>query len=954
MTTYLYPSSCGDYYSTNWDKTTYQNQLNFLIEGKGNEFLALQDDRIIAVSLPRKIFEWAKGKFGFEDATNNKKVCSHLLKFIYYGEAQGFIDTQKARNLKDSRLIALSSSSFPQLRKLVHDIFEKHMKTPLSHQPLKEMQATVLEFHRMHSDDLRPCYWNRRNHPPRLEANRLIEFGDVSLELSIKALEQQNPDIYAAWSYLQRAHAVHNYSTSFQDKLWKAITEFLEDFKLDQALHGQQQKIQNVLLSLFSIALQNHDLEKGKKYASYIFENYSNSLEVELAIGEIYLKNNHFKETEPYLNKLAQFYHNRPDKLELIGKVYTSLNRHPEAIECYKNAVTVLKTQLDNYSNAFKNQAGPLYYTIGLAYLNNLEGLPKENNTLVAIEYLEKAFQCDQGKQSYQNKLGEAFILQHKNDQNNFEAQFGTAWLNFMNKCAIQAFPNESKLDFQNIFFTCMNQAHANGQHARLKNYIERGVAIFGKDKDFVHNLLKSPFIKNDIVVMLYEKLQDTWRVLFPNEPLVSEKLADYYWARNNSDLAIHFYKNALTLFQAQNNGDHAVQSRCETIQTKINSHHGTIHINDANSLLKLPFLIPYDEAIEKLKKAVDLKAPGAKEKLFQAYIKAGENTKGIFFNDHPKTIHYYQKAFDVLPQNGLYLKKLFELYFYLKRDQEAANLFLEVQKHSWANTLLLPASSYINLGKQLKVMDPQLHETLIDYCFEKAHTLDPNNKEYKKAVFDFHLNQAQGKAKQGIREQKFQEKIKLFEEALKILSEGLNSDFSQINEIKPTYQKMSVLVSHLIAKVIIQSIEVEVALHEDKPRFRERNKEEIKKANLFFDKALAMCADPIKKAEILYDKANLIDYCEGADFSVKFFEQAYALNLKNPFYIESLASACGVSNSSKADEYRGLLPDDWGSQYSNEFFTWKAERLDKNKSQNVNPHVYSIQSNRIVKLAET
>src|SRR5215204_762098 len=96
----IYPSSRGDYYPKHWNKQDYNSQLNQLLTHSNEDYLAVYDHTFISVGLLQRIFQAVKGALGFCNATDSSKVNSELLKFFYYGEAQGWISEQNKQQLR--------------------------------------------------------------------------------------------------------------------------------------------------------------------------------------------------------------------------------------------------------------------------------------------------------------------------------------------------------------------------------------------------------------------------------------------------------------------------------------------------------------------------------------------------------------------------------------------------------------------------------------------------------------------------------------------------------------------------------------------------------------------------------------------------------------------------------------------------------------------------------------
>lgn len=210
----IYPEQRGDYCPKSWNATEFDIQFDILTDEEA--FAAVAEDGFIRLNLIEKIAEIIKGFFGGTDYSQKQRVQAVWLKFLYYGEAHGFIKEEHIERL-GQRMSYPSQSFDPAMGKLFKELSDyRRFADGNKSEHLQSLRNIVTDYHRHHAMNLRPGFWTRVFTNPPLEANKILFFGDTPLLLSEKALEQEIPDPRLALSYLQKAFDLKNDSPDFK------------------------------------------------------------------------------------------------------------------------------------------------------------------------------------------------------------------------------------------------------------------------------------------------------------------------------------------------------------------------------------------------------------------------------------------------------------------------------------------------------------------------------------------------------------------------------------------------------------------------------------------------------------------------------------------------------------------------------------------------------------------
>jgi hypothetical protein len=184
----IYPGMRGDYYSKMWNATEYDAQLDILLDQQS--YIAVSEEGFARLTLIEKIGQVIKGLFGGTDLTGEHRVQGAWLKFLYYGEVQGFLKEEHMERLR-SRIRFSPQRLHPAIEKAFKQIEEYHsQRNRVSESDhFRQLREIVTDYHQCHASFLRPGFWFCLRNPPFLGMEKLSHFGDTPLQLSLKALE---------------------------------------------------------------------------------------------------------------------------------------------------------------------------------------------------------------------------------------------------------------------------------------------------------------------------------------------------------------------------------------------------------------------------------------------------------------------------------------------------------------------------------------------------------------------------------------------------------------------------------------------------------------------------------------------------------------------------------------------------------------------------------------------
>lgn len=939
--TLLYPDTCGDYYPKTWDLTSYQKQLQVILNRQGGECLAVANHEFTSVSVIRKIFEAVKGVFGFTDSTDKVLVNSALLKFLCKGEELGYINADVLQQLNDRKVSYPSYLTDTFVQRLIGLISIRH----LSREPqevgrqLQTMHATLIEYHQENGLLLRPGFWSRLIQRPCLNPAGLVDFGDSHLEMSKQVLTTKQPSYSIALDHLLRAHEVHNTSPQFQQKLWIHWKAFLDQYKMTQTAIAQQSTIQNVILSIASISLKNNEKEKAVGYLNYLLENYPGNDSLRARVGECYLKYDCYENVYPFLPLLQQQNAHNAEMQEKIGNIFWKQEKFLEAVGAYKTTIELYKKEIQKESG-WAIKIAEISGKIGKFYLDKKEKGNEKDVLAFAFEFYAQAVQFHQDQIEYKEGLCRTYIQFWKEKLNQFEALYGENFFHFIPTCNFKVCQDHA-IAIKQILFSCSENALINNKPPKLvSDYLMMGEALYHKDPDYICEIIQK-FLDIKLLNEMDHSKLDSWIKNFPKHSLLKEKAGDVYWEKGDKKKAIRYYQEAISLYENQKNAV-TKDSDLAYYQKKLSHLNGRIGDQQIT-------LLSFDQGIGYLKQAV-IHDSEKRQGLFKAYVQAGdaEENNSLFTYNKLKHIDYYMKAFDSLPQNGKYLQKLFELLFKNGQNKEITDLFLKIQKYNWASEVVLKGEVVLKVVAQLRALDAKAHSDLILSLLEKTNSQEPTHVKIKDELYRHRFTFACENIQSAVNEGDDSQKIAQLEKAIEIVNKNIQGGFDKVTKLQAPQEKQLAQWHARIAEIYIGQILFEVDPNSIKARMAhyEQFVQNITTALARYDKAIELDKS---NASLHFDKAFVLDeFAIEPDEAIKEYLLAVRFNNKNPFYNKCLAVAYSGYKSDAANKakYEANIPLDQESEFGNIYRQWKNNvRLKVKEAPIINPHRYEIET---------
>lgn len=931
----LYPEAQSDFYPKNWTAAEYSSQLDTILYNPPGEYLEVKDYQFAYVSIISKIFEYVKSFFGFEDSTQPYKLNSNLLKFLYYGEAQGFITEKHVQRLNATRHNSLSPLYGNYIQRLIAEINMRSQSQDLAQRNdrLANMRGILIQFHRNNALSLKPGFWHRFNYKPSLEGAHLREFGDSHLELSRKAEREVNYD--QALDHLLYAHALQNKNGEFQNQLWRQFKAILDICHDDVGARSRHNRIKDALISMGTIALEQNRIKAAEAIFDQLRIYFPHDDDVARRIGEAYLNHKEYGLVQPYLYLLEYYYSNIAMKQMELGNAYWELHDYAKANERYQLAIQLHTSYHDVVSLGRYPQTHIefMHARIGYAYLNFIPDYAK------AIHHLSEAVKGTRFQGPENQWLFEAYIKQWKTSPKAFEQQCGEQFYFFLAKCKESQLKNFEP-QVKEILLACVEFAFSGNRAPQAKNYIEKGVTIFKNDSAFITNCIDL-CIKHKNTECIASKING-WDKQFFEDPVFKEKLGDVAIANNNFKAGTNLYKGAVVIYEDKISAtDHEptkkmLQDRLTDLYYKA----GQLLFNHKGWTSK-----PQELGLEYLVKAAKGNSKYA-EALAQAQLQIAqkESEKSFLLYSLDAEITSYKKAYEADPKIGPALDKLFELY--LKNEKyhpQLLELHLSVLAKPWAAQFNLTAESYSKLAAVYHRTKKKKYTAHTLACLKKAHLLAPENPVYKRDFYRFNLTVAKDKLKRAWGLEDLTEKLGQIEEIITILKQFETYKWDsgkEWDEIRYGYQKTLAGIYGSLADIYLNQ-----CLHpygEDTNDNWKTRLPHTQKAMDNFD--LAIKYDP-ENPVYRFEKAFLLDVAfRFEDESVNKAKLEYALAIKhcpeNPFYKAQLA----FFDSEREKELMAKVPKD--ASFTAAWVFYRKERFLKEKSQPLpNPHKYRVVS---------
>ncbi|MBA2368509.1 MAG: hypothetical protein H0V82_05735 [Candidatus Protochlamydia sp.] len=921
-----YPQNRPDFYFKVLNETQYNEQLKILTSRPEEFYIGFDENAgFVRLSLVSKIYETIKGLFGFGDQSDQTRVEAEWLKFLYYGEARGFLTDQRLTTLR-GRFYYTNLSVLPSALKLFKKIQKQH-HTPSSER-LARMRAVVIDYHLQNQSNLAPHFWLRKFQASEEQQQPLVHFGDTSLQLAEKAMNLPQRDVQGAFKHLLHAFHLKNDHPDFQRKFALQFKNFLASCRTEEVLAGQSEQIQKIWIDLASTAYSNLRTGEAREYLDEVLAAQP-SQEVKNQIGELYLVHHDFDKMGPFLTALQQARSNNTELLIQIGKAYWHYQRYPEAVSAKQAAIRLLSATPQN--------AAPLHMEIGQAYFDRLAGLDTNESLVNALHHFQKAYQLENTPQS-ESRLLSSYLLQWQEAPASFPRLFGPEWLLFISRCPSRI-SEENQGAINAILLACAEEAYRAHNKQSAQAYLQKGMAFFPNNSAFALKTLEHCLNFNDYA-WLRSKM-NSLETRFADHPRIQRLLGEMQWASDKNH-ALSLYNHAIHLFEIEKNNtpQEDVKQECALHIADMHAKIGENHLNSPQGIFRT---IAYPEAIASLEIAAQLNRQAYGKLLFDAYMTATaeEKNKTFITRDWKKAMHYYSKAFEIAPQNGPYLVELMDHYLADdKLHDQAVRLFISIQSHPWSEAVPFTA-------KQLDKVAPLLFHSgevaLSHQCREKAQQVEPANGEYKKKLYQLILTECKKKQKQACALTN-EDKMTLLLEAAATLEDQIQKDFSKVENLKDEYISALTKNYWLLGNACKEQFLIDSGYtNAELGAHRNYHALQIEKAISFYDKGLDLQSEnPI----LYFERGMLLEFVFRMDEALEDFRLAVKNCTDNPFYRQKLAFAYGIlGNFEKNKIHEKRLEEILGGlegvpKFYDIYKLWFKEYFEKNKTQTTDPHM--------------
>lgn len=409
----LYLTSCGDWYSKEWDEESYKSQfLDVLKDVQSGQTLLISDGEIKVVGTLAKIWQTVKGFFGFTNLTSVTRVNSEILKGLYYGVIRGWIPMDLTCLLASKQHYQLNLS-IADFARAAQD-FSQGKTLEDQRFALNTMQATILSYHKKNRNALAPSFWNRLCETAEITEEKDPYFGDTWLALAKK---QEKNDL--AFLYLYNALDASNLEVPFQRRVGLAFLELLNKIK-SSSLEKQENSvvIKKIVLELVRVGIDiNKDYKNLDDYLGKTLALFADD-EMENKLGEVYVLQKKYKNAKPYLTNLSRMYlkQNKLDELEAIINIqekqlrdYSGLQNTSEFLICGLDQL-ITKTANGDEQAKYCFRKAMAYERKGRAYrqIDYIDDALKEFD--LAIKLLQQLSSQDKMNVEYKKSLVDIFL----------------------------------------------------------------------------------------------------------------------------------------------------------------------------------------------------------------------------------------------------------------------------------------------------------------------------------------------------------------------------------------------------------------------------------------------------------------------------------------------------------------------------------------------------------------
>lgn len=379
--------SRGDYYDKKFSKAEYKHQLEILLSKKDKQYISVDDHEFKVVGIAGRIFQIVKSLFGLTDHTHMTKVNSEILKFLHYGQTQGYMTDnmilESVKKLKDHLKTSKNLIVNKAIQKVAGQIIKAQQnpkKTPS--QRLEKMRGVLLDYHKKFQDKLQPsfirCLFSHVVSFPMVPKNEVQYFGETYLQLASRAMLSNEHKLtspcneaisyeYYISSILQNFQAaldLKNPNQDFQNKLGDLYLKFWKNEHKGSKLSAFNQiNAQNIFIQLGKLAIDKLDYPRAKTYALQLLDlspGHHSAKELLVATAYKAFNNNDYQIAFQYALIGLDYF---PGNLQ-FKDILDTLAFAAYAKEDYANAKIFATAQLQRFPN---DQKAERY--LGVSYL---------------------------------------------------------------------------------------------------------------------------------------------------------------------------------------------------------------------------------------------------------------------------------------------------------------------------------------------------------------------------------------------------------------------------------------------------------------------------------------------------------------------------------------------------------------------------------------------------------
>lgn len=399
MSNPLYPQQCGDFYEKQFDRRTFQEQVEILKKGD-REWIGVDENGFYVLNLASKVVQLLKGLFGFTDHSNVYRINSELLKFLSYSHSKGYTHEVDMQSLKTGLLLN---------KQICHEAIIAIDQICSKEADLVKIREIALGYHANRRSELRPHFWHRVFSSATISQDQLHYFGDSYLELAAHAAEKRSDgsrDLNRAYYYLEQARNLSNFDAKFVKKLGDRIVKVLA-IACDESLHYNKIQLQKSLKLLVEKYLQQHPsqfheikalLQEGLRF--FDEKNPNNSCEeFEIFCLSMGLKHGDLSFVKPYLSGFQKKYCENLPVLEMFVELYRHNNMNDSVKKLYQ--ATCQQFMTINHLSPSAKKIAEMHYLLATEF----PSYDKET-----IDHLKAAHKLDPHNEKYKRKLYEDLL----------------------------------------------------------------------------------------------------------------------------------------------------------------------------------------------------------------------------------------------------------------------------------------------------------------------------------------------------------------------------------------------------------------------------------------------------------------------------------------------------------------------------------------------------------------